>query len=140
MKEANEEAEKALVLWINSTVGIMPVFGHRVPTRGPWVDFKKPVLAALPVLDVRALNLRQLSMMATLYDRVSEQELGTLQLMDADETRLAINSGISQILGLPSLAPLRTLLGQEPIVSGIHLGEAAVPSEGADAQLELALL
>ncbi len=54
--------------------------------------------------------------------------------------RLAIESGISQNLALPSFAPLRTLLGQEPIVSGIALGEAAVPSEGTDAQLEFELL
>ena len=48
MNEANEKAEKALVLWINSTLGILLAVGHRVPTQGPWVQFKKPVLAALP--------------------------------------------------------------------------------------------
>jgi hypothetical protein len=140
MNEANEEAEKALVLWLNSTLGIMTVFGHRVPTRGPWVEFKKPVLAALPVLNVCALQPRQLSMMARLYDQVSERELGTLQLMETDETRIAIDIGIAQIIGLPDLTPLRTLLGQEPIVCGTALGSEALPSERGDAQLEFELL
>jgi hypothetical protein len=136
----NEAAEKALVLWLNSTLGIMTVFGHRVPTRGPWVNFKKPVLGALPVLEVLALETRQLAMMAALYDRVAEQELGTFQRMEFDEVRMTIDLGIGQILGLPDLTPLRALLGQEPIVSGMALGEPALPSERADAQLEFELL
>jgi hypothetical protein len=140
MNEANEEAEKALVLWLNSTLGIMTVFGHRVPTRGPWVEFKKPVLAALPVLNVCALQPRQLSMMAGLYDQVSERELGTLQLMETDETRIAIDIGIAQIIGLPDLTPLRTLLGQEPIVCGTVLGSEALPNERGEVQLEFELL
>ena len=75
-------------------------------------------------------------MIAGLCDRVSERELGTLQSMEKDETRIAIDAGIAQIIGLPTLAPLRTLLGQEPVVSG----DSAMPSERADAQLEFELL
>jgi hypothetical protein len=140
LREPNEAAEKALVLWLNSTLGIMTVFGHRVPTRGPWVDFKKPLLEALPVLNVLTLEPRQLAMMAALYDHVAEQELGTLQRMETDDVRVAIDVGISQILGLPDVTPLRTLLGQEPIVCGVPLGQPALPSERADAQFEFELL
>jgi hypothetical protein len=68
LRKPNEVAEKALVLCLNSTLGIMTFFGHRAPTRGPWVDFKKPLLAALPVLDVLALGKQQLTRLASLYD------------------------------------------------------------------------
>jgi hypothetical protein len=69
LKAPNEQAEKALALWLNSTLGILSAIGHRVPTEGSWVQFKKPVLRALPVLDVRALNSQQLTHLAGLYDQ-----------------------------------------------------------------------
>ena len=74
-------------------------------------------------------------------DRVSEREVvGPPQLMDADEMRLAIRAAFLKISHCRSLAPLRTLLGQSHSTLGIALGEAAVPSEGTDAQLEFELL
>jgi hypothetical protein len=60
--------------------------------------------------------------------------------MEADETRIAIDIGIAQIIGLPDLTPLRTLLGQEPIVCGTALGSEALPSERGDVQLKFELL
>jgi hypothetical protein len=140
LKEPNDAAEKALVLWLNSTLGIMTFFGHRVPTRGPWVDFKKPSLGALHVLNVLALEEGQLAMLAALYDRVSGESLGTLQQMETDETRVAIDIGISRVLQIPDLTPLRALLGQEPIICGASLGRQVAPDEKEAAQLEFELI
>jgi hypothetical protein len=52
----DERAEKALALWLNSTLGMLLLFAHREETRGAWVAFKKPVLEAIPTLDVNGLN------------------------------------------------------------------------------------
>ena len=47
-KTRNEtKAEKALVLWLNSTLGLLSMLGVRQETRGAWIDFKKPSLKAL---------------------------------------------------------------------------------------------
>ena len=35
------EAEKPLLLWLNSSLGILVLLGHREETQGAWVDFKK---------------------------------------------------------------------------------------------------
>jgi hypothetical protein len=42
-------AEKALVLWLTSTLGLLIQLAHREETEGAWVDFKKPVLTGMPV-------------------------------------------------------------------------------------------
>jgi hypothetical protein len=79
-------------------------------------------------------------MLAALYDQVSGEALGTLQQMEIDETRSAIDIAISRILRLPDLAPLRTLLGQEPIICGASLGPSAEPVGRDDSQLEFELI
>ena len=46
-------AEKALALWLNSSLGILTILAHRTSTRGGWVGMKKADLEELPVLDTR---------------------------------------------------------------------------------------
>ena len=58
--EENEKAEKVLALWLNSTLGILTMVAHRVPTEGAWVQFKKPTIENLPILNVLALSATQL--------------------------------------------------------------------------------
>ena len=86
-----------------------------------------------------ALEGRQLAMLAALYDRVANQELGTLRQMETDQVRVAIDDGISQTLDLPDLAVLRALPGQEPIVCGATIDRPGWP-ERDDVQLEFELL
>ncbi len=121
MKRANVSAEKALALWLNSTLGLLAVIGNRVPTRGPWVQFKKPLLLALPVLDVRQLTRWQVGQLAAAYDRIAYNEIDAMKNMATDETRMAIDGAIARVIDLPDLTPLRTMLGREPIVCGESL-------------------
>jgi hypothetical protein len=60
LNRPNELASKALVLWLNSTLGLTAAFGTRLETEGAWIAWKKPMLARLPVIDVMALGTRTL--------------------------------------------------------------------------------
>ncbi len=114
--EENASAEKALVLWLNSTPGLLILLAHREETQGAWVDFKKPVLSAMPVLDVLALKPAQKQALASAYDRLCQVHLLPFPQMAADPVRWEIDKAIADTLGLPDVTVLRELLAREPVV------------------------
>ena len=111
-----DTAEKSLVLWLNSTLGLLLLLGHREETEGGWVGFKKPVLGAMPVLDIPRLSAKQRKALARAYDEFADANLLALPLMAGDQTRIAIDNAIAKALGLPDFGPLRELLAREPII------------------------
>ncbi len=113
---AAEAAEKALVLWLNSTLGLLVLLAHREETQGAWVDFKKPVLGAMPVLDVHALSSEQLDTLARTFDSLSGQEILPFPFMADDAVRQEIDQTVARVFGLPDFAVLRWLLSREPVV------------------------
>jgi hypothetical protein len=117
LREDDEYFEKALVLWLNSTLGIIMVMSHRVPTRGAWVEFKKPVYEMMPVLDLWSLSQDQIMRLADTFDAVADEGLLPLPQMAHDPVRVAIDRSISEILELPSLDRLRQALAREPVIS-----------------------
>ena len=62
-----KQQQKALVLWLNSTLGLLLLLAHREETEGAWIDFKKPILAKLPVLDIGPLSNDQLDELSDTY-------------------------------------------------------------------------
>ena len=135
----NEAGEKALVLWLNSTLGVFLMAGHRVPTQGAWVQFKKPTWNPMPVLDVRNLEDSALHALAGAYDRLADQQLSPLRQMDVDPVRADIDATVSSVLGLPAILPLRSLLAQEPVISNVALWLTEVTGApgGASDQFDL---
>lgn len=113
---------KALVLWLNSTLGLLVLLSTRDETQGAWVDFKKPSLGAMPVLDVRALSDEQLTHLADAYDKLCHAELSPLPEMATDEVRAEIDTAIANALNLPDFSILRTLLAREPVVCMRRIG------------------
>jgi hypothetical protein len=109
--------EKALVLWMNSSLMHLIFLGERSETEGAWVKFKKGKLEAMPVLNVLALTAEQLTTLAAAYDRLCERTLKPLPKMDKDKARAEIDAAIAAALGLPDMAILRKLLSHEPVVS-----------------------
>ncbi|MCH7697625.1 MAG: N-6 DNA methylase [Chloroflexi bacterium] len=109
-------AEKSLVLWWNSTLGLLVMLAHREETRGAWIDFKKPVLEDMPVLDVVSLSPKQRDALAKAYDNVCKGALLPFPEMHLDPVRKAADDAISAALGLPDLSPLREMLAREPVV------------------------
>ncbi len=113
--------EKSLAVWINSSLGLLTILAQRTSTRGGWVALKKADLEELPVLDPRRLSPSQLQRLSDLFDALSEEEFERLPGMAHCPTRRRLDDGISEILGLPSLATLRDLLASEPVVSNTRL-------------------
>jgi hypothetical protein len=89
----------------------------REETRGAWVDFRKPQLQELPVIDVLTFDKRQLDTILDVYEAVAQQSLLPFGELANDAVRQAIDSAFSQALGLPDLAPLRSLLSREPVLT-----------------------
>jgi len=110
-------AEKALVLWLNSTLGLLILIASREETQGAWVQFKKPILESMSVLDLRKISRKQLSFLADHYDSLAKETLLPLPDMSTDPVRGRIDAAISKCLALPDFHILRELLAQEPVVS-----------------------
>ena len=117
----DEATEKAIAVWLNSSLGLLTILAQRTSTEGGWVAMKKADLEELPVLDVRQLSPAQLQAMSDLFDEMVEAEFERLPGMANCPSRRSLDDGISRILGLPDLATLRTLLATEPVVSNRRL-------------------
>ena len=117
VKTEHQDLDKALALWLNSSLGVLSWLAARISTRGGWVALKKGELEKLPVLDLRAITPGQLAAMSALFDELSGMEFRRLPDMGDCPARRALDDGLSGILGLPELYILRRLLAVEPAVS-----------------------
>ena len=115
------DIEKALSVWLNSSLGIITLLGQRTSTRGGWVALKKADLGILPVLDPRQLTGSQRSRLSDLFDELADAEFERLPGMADCPARTALDDGMSEILGLPDLGRLRVLLASEPVVCNVGL-------------------
>lgn len=113
--------EKALAVWLNSSLGLLTLLAQRTTTEGSWVAMKKADLEELPVLDVRALDDASIGALAALFDEIAEAEFARLPDMGACYARGRLDEGLAHILGLPDARPLRELLATEPVVSNRRL-------------------
>ena len=121
MRIEDEATEKALTVWLNSSLGLLAILAQRTSTEGSWVGMKKADLQVLPVLDTRQVSSEQLRGLAVLFDALSDSEFERLPAMAHCDARRALDDGISKILNLPDLTTLRTLIATEPVVSNRRL-------------------
>lgn len=134
------EQRKALLLWLNSTLGLLFYFGRRAITRSAWMQMKKPAWAGMPVLDVLGLDASRLAKLALAYDKLSVATLRPLAQLDADPSRLRIDEAICSALDLPSLTPIRELLAREPGLTGTDgAGTIAAPVNESEPDDEVGL-
>ena len=121
------EFEKALVLWGNTTLGLLMYWWHaskQQPGRG---SIPKVALLTLPVLDVTALSTEQLQRAAKIFDETCKLPLKPLHELDIDENRKTLDRRFyGEVLGLPEsiladggpLDILRRKLCREPSIRG----------------------
>ena len=121
VKTADENFDKTLALFLNSSVGILTRLATRNTTRGGWVALKKADLTEMLVLDVRAISRSQLQGLADLFDELADEEFERLPAMADCAARRRLDDGLSAILGLPDLSGLRRLLATEPVVANRRL-------------------
>ena len=121
------DQEKALVLWGNTSLGLLMFWWHsskQHPGRG---ILTKTTLATLPILDITALTPNQLQTAAEIFDDACQLPLKPLHELHIDDNRKLIDRLFySEVLGLPDslladkgpLDILRTKLSQEPSIRG----------------------
>lgn len=121
------EQEKALVLWANTSPGLLLYWWHankQQPGRG---SIGKSALQTLPILDVTALRPEQIAEAVKLFDNMSGQPLLPLHEIAKDPIRRELDEEFARnVLGLtePIFMPggpleiLRLKLGREPSVRG----------------------
>ena len=120
----DENQRKALLLWLNSTLGLMSYFGRRAITRSAWMQMKKPAWSSMPVLDIRLLPEATLASLGKSYDMLAKLDLAPIAQLDADIARQAIDKAICSAFALPDLQPIRELLAREPGLSAERIGPA----------------
>jgi hypothetical protein len=113
----SEDQRKSLLLWLNSTLGILSYYGRRAITEGAWMQMKKPAWSSMPVLDVRALPKAKLTALSKVYDDIAIKELAPIAQLNVDKVRQEIDAAICKALGLPDLGAIRDLLAREPGLS-----------------------
>jgi len=122
----NLQQQKALLLWLNSSLSLLLFFGRRVITQGAWMQMKQPAWESMPVLNVRALSSKQLVMLEKFYDSLSTQSLEPLAKLNTDPVRCKIDLAISKTLGIPDPSFVRELLDREPGLSAEDIAPRAV--------------
>ena len=120
-KLRDESWERTLALYLNSSLGIPSLLSQRTTTRGGWVANKKGDLGELTVFAPRSCSPQQLAALDQLFDEVAEMEFLRLPEMAECPARRALDDGLSDVLDLPDLSVLRTLLASEPVVSNRRL-------------------
>ncbi|MCS7189803.1 MAG: hypothetical protein NZ933_08430, partial [Bacteroidia bacterium] len=118
-KSERELYEKALALWLNSSLGLLLLLIARQETRGPWIAYKKENLLSTLVLDLRKLPHDSISELSDYFDKVAHESLLPFSKIGEDAVRAQIDDQIAEVLGIPSekLKEVRQLLQQEPILT-----------------------
>jgi hypothetical protein len=125
MKSA--KLEKALVLWSNTSLGILLRWWHSNKQQSGRGNIGKTALQSMPVFDVSSLAPRQLDKAADLFDSLCLQLLSPIHEIDKDPIRKELDERFCrEVLNLPesimapggSLELLRMKLAREPSIRG----------------------
>lgn len=119
--DETEDAEKILTLWMNSTLGLLILLAHRQEVQGSWIAFQKPILNALPVLNLSMLPPEKIRALTEAHDLLALETILPFPDLIRDGTRQRIDDAIAEVLDLPDISVLRELLSREPIVSSSPL-------------------
>jgi hypothetical protein len=95
--EMSEDRLKSLILWLNTTWGVLSVLANRTETRGRWIELTITKWRLQPVLDVTKLDESCIKRLATIFDKYCEENLRRLPHQfnpkDVDPVRRGIDEG-----------------------------------------------
>jgi len=127
IKLDNTEQEKALVLWANSTFGLLLHWWHANKQQSGRGRIVLTALSSLPVLDVTKLSMQALAKAVAIFEDMKHKELRPVNEIALDTMRAEIDTrlatevlGFSPELAAPDgpLALLRQKLALEPSITG----------------------
>lgn len=127
IKLADVGQEKALVLWANSSLGILLHWWHANKQQAGRGSIGILALESLPVLDVSKLSNKALSKAVAIFDDLKHKELRPVNEIGQDPVRAEIDTRLAtEVLGFPFelaatdglLALLRRKLALEPSITG----------------------
>ena len=116
--------EKALCVYLNSSVGILALLGNRTNKIPSYPHFSLDDLRKLVVPDFAAIDGDAAASLAEIYDAHAGDTLLPLPQLDADPTRRALDNAVVSTLGLDEemVATIRRSLAMEPSVTGRRYG------------------
>jgi len=127
IKLASEEQEKALVLWANTSIGLLLHWWHANKQQSGRGSIGKSALQSLSVLDITALKPAQINHAVKIFDDICHNELLPFHQIDSDKVREELDERFfREVLRLPAklsqsggpLDLLRMKLAREPSVRG----------------------
>jgi len=116
LNNSDTRLEKSLVVWMNSSLGILTLLTIRGETQGAWIKFKKFNLEQMPVLDVNALSEEQVEILSNTFDDIANEPLQPFPEMEDDPMRAKIDGAIQEVFGFPDMRYLRKVLADEPTI------------------------
>lgn len=124
---ATANQEKALVIWSNSTFGLLLHWWHANKEQAGRGNIGVSALESLPVLDVAKLSEEQLNNAVDIFDHLKHKELRPVNEITMDSVRAEVDERLAtEVLGFPPelltpdgpLALLRQKLALEPSITG----------------------
>jgi hypothetical protein len=129
---ATIEFEKALVVWANTSLGVLLYWWYANKTQPGRGSILRSNLESFPVLDVSTLSKKKLEKAVELFDQTRHTQFLPIHQIDTDLARHALDSSFGQhVLGLPvgllgtngPLDLVRKKLAAEPSIRG-HKADA----------------
>ena len=116
--------EKAICVYLNSTIGILALLGDRTNRVPSYPRFSIDDLRKLTVPDFTAVDGAVAAQLAAAYDAHAYAIQQPLPQMDADPARRALDTAVASALGLDGelVATIRRHLAAEPSVTGRRYG------------------
>ncbi|MGP8158547.1 MAG: class I SAM-dependent DNA methyltransferase [Thermoplasmata archaeon] len=108
--DAKPWIERAMVLWLNSSLFIAQLFSFRTETRGSWGRVDKHRMLSSRFPDFSAFTPTQIEKIELLFDSLKEAEFPSVmdQLQDFTVGRLAIDNFFLDVLSPKLVGPQRT--------------------------------
>ena len=116
--------EKAMCVYLNSSIGILSVLGDRSNRKPTYPNISIDDMRKLVVPDFAAIGSDAVAQLAAAYDAHAADVLLPLPQLDADSARLALDDAVASALGLDGemVATVRRSLAMEPSVTGRRYG------------------
>ena len=121
---SSEQLERALCVYLNSSVGVLAMLGNRSNKVPSYPQFSMDDLRKVFVPDFKSVGAESVEALAGAYDAHAEREVLPLPRMDVCETRRALDGAVCAALGLDGevMGEIRRSLAAEPSVRGRRYG------------------